>query len=203
MNREFLRGLGLDDAAIDKIMAEHGKTIETQKAKAADLQTSVTDLTAQLTQRDKDLTDLKGKAKDSDDFKQQLTDFQAKYIAEKADFETKLNDTRLASAMRLDLTGKVHDVDMVIGQIDKSKIKVDADGKITEGLDDQIKTLAESKSFLFVPDSDGKPNLKGIKPGEGNPGTPEPKAGDYGKNLAESLAKNNQGLDEARKSYFE
>lgn len=203
MNREQLKALGLTDEQITSVMTEHGKTVEAQKAKAVDLQASVTDLTGQLTQRDTDLKALKGKADVSETLKTELTTLQTKYDTETADFATKLKDTHQTSALRLALTGKVHDVDMVIGQIDRDKIKVDADGKITEGLDDQVKSLAESKSFLFVPDSDGKPHLKGVKPGESNPGGAEPKAGDYGKNLAEALAKNKQGLDEARKSYFD
>lgn len=203
MNREFLKGLGLDDAAIDKVMAEHGKTVETHKSKTTDLQTSLDDLKGQLTQRDKDLTELKGKAKGSEDLQKQLTDLQGKYDTEKADYETKLKDTQLSSALKLALAGKVHDADMTLGQIDKSKIQLDTDGNVTGGLDEQIKTLQETKSFLFVLDSDGKPVVKGAKPAEGAPPAVDPKAGDYGKNLAESLAKNNEGLDAARKSYFE
>lgn len=69
MNREFLKGLGLDDAAIDKVMAEHGKTVESHKLKTSGLETSVSDLQGQLTQRDTDLNDLKKKQRAAKNFK--------------------------------------------------------------------------------------------------------------------------------------
>ncbi|WP_342505631.1 phage scaffolding protein [Sporosarcina sp. FSL K6-2383] len=204
MNREFLKGLGLDDAAIDKIMAEHGKTVESHKSKVTDLESSVTDLKGQLTQRDSDLKDLKKKAEGSEELQTQLTTLQGKYDTETADFETKLKDTNLATAMKLDLIGKVHDVDMVIGQIDKSKIKVDETGKVTEGLDEQIKTLQESKSFLFVEKQEEKsPLFKGLTPADGKKGEDKEKntSEDFGKSLAH-LAAGNADLDKARDSYF-
>lgn len=205
MNREFLKGLGLDDAAIDKVMTEHGKTIESQKTKVTDLESSVTDLQGQLTQRDADLKDLKKKAEGSEELQTQLTTLQGKYDTDKADYETKLKETQLSSALKLALNGKVHDADLVASIIDKATIELDADGNVTKGLEEQIKTLQESKSFLFVPESNTPPAIKGAKPGEGNPpGTPPANGvGDYGKQMAEERSKGNEGLVEAQKSYFE
>jgi len=37
MNREFLKSLGLDEETIEKIMAEHGKSVEKFKNDAEDL----------------------------------------------------------------------------------------------------------------------------------------------------------------------
>lgn len=48
---------------------------------------------------------------------------------------------------------KAKDVDIVFGLLDRSKISFGEDGKLA-GLDDQIKALTESKSFLFD-DMDG------------------------------------------------
>ncbi|MEK4403450.1 phage scaffolding protein [Sporosarcina sp. FSL K6-6792] len=169
MNREFLKGLGLDDAAIDKVMAEHGKTVESHKLKTSGLETSVSDLQGQLTQRDTDLNDLKKKAEGSEELQTQLTTLQATYDTEKAGFETKLKDTQFNSALKLALTGKVHDVDYAISLIDKEKIELDADGNVTKGLDEQIKPLRESKSFLFVAEGETAPGIviQGAKPAEG------------------------------------
>lgn len=38
MNREFLKGLGLDDDAIEKVMTEHGKSIKANKASSEELE---------------------------------------------------------------------------------------------------------------------------------------------------------------------
>ncbi|MET3657843.1 phage scaffolding protein [Sporosarcina psychrophila] len=169
MNREFLKGLGMDDAAVDKVMAEHGKTVEAHKLKTSGLETSVTDLQGQLTQRDTDLNDLKKKAEGGEELQKQLTTLQAIYDTEKAGFETKLKDTHFNSALKLALSGKVHDVDYAISLIDKEKIELDADGNVIKGLDEQIKPLRESKSFLFVPEGETGPGIviQGAKPAEG------------------------------------
>lgn len=170
MNREFLKGLGLDDAAIDKVMAEHGKTVNTAKETLTTAQTERDTLKTQLAERDKDLTDLKGKAKGSEELQTQLTTLQTKYDSETADFASKLKETQLNSAIKLALAGKVHDTDYAITLIDKEKVKFDKDGNVTEGLDEQVTTLQTSKSFLFVEKQEEKPPaFKGTKPGESDP----------------------------------
>lgn len=174
MKREFLEGLGLEKEAIDKIMAEHGKTVESHKTKAAGLQSSIDDLTGQLAQRDKDLKTLKKQAEGSEGLQTQLADLQKKYDTDKKDYETKIKDTQLSSALKLALNGKVHDTDLVAGLIDKSTIELGEDGNVTKGLDEQIQTLQESKSFLFVPEENPAPEIKGAKPAEGDPGGQPP-----------------------------
>ncbi|MCJ8008909.1 phage scaffolding protein [Lederbergia wuyishanensis] len=174
MKREFLEGLGLEKEAIEKIMTEHGKTVESYKTKVTDLQTSNDDLNGQLTQRDKDLKDLKKKAEGSEDLQTQFTELQKKYNTDKTAYEAKIRDTQLTSALKIALNGKVHDADLVAGLIDKSTIELGEDGNVTKGLDEQIKTLQEAKSFLFVPETDPNPTIRGAKPAEGDPGGGEP-----------------------------
>ncbi|MBY0122162.1 phage scaffolding protein [Bacillus sp. S/N-304-OC-R1] len=203
MKREFLEGLGLDKEKIDSIMAEHGKTVESHKSKQADLSTSLEDLKKQLEQRDKDLKELKKQAEGSEDLQKKLADLQKQYDDDKTNYETKLKETQLTSALKLALTGKVHDADLVTGLIDKTKIELGEDGNVTKGLDEQIKTLQESKSFLFVTGTK-TPGIKGATPPGGDPGAGG--AGtesSFGKKLAEEAASSNKGLEEARKSYFE
>lgn len=188
MKREFLEGMGLEKEAIDKIMAEHGKTVESHKTKANNLQDSLDDLNNQLKQRDKDLKELKKKAEGSEELQQQLTDLQSKYDTDKAEYEKRLKATQLSSAVKLALAGKVHDADLVASLIDTETIELDQDGNIAKGLDEQIKTLQESKSFLFVPEGSPAPNVKGAKPVEGDPGgTPPASVGaSFAKRLNES-----------------
>ncbi|MES1046316.1 phage scaffolding protein [Bacillus sp. Gen3] len=205
MKREFLEGLGLEKEAIEKIMAEHGKTVETHKTKANDLQSSLDDLKGQLTQRDKDLKDLKKKAEGSEDLQMQLTNLQKQYDDDKVSYEKKIKDTQLSSALKLALNGKVHDADLVARLIDKSTIELGEDGNITKGLDEQIKTLQESKSFLFVQKDEGNSGgFRGFTPvgGTTQKNDDQQKANeDFGKNLA-NFATNNKDLDKARDSYF-
>ena len=55
MNRDFLEGLKLDAATIDKIMAENGKDIEREKAKTAAAEQAARDTQAQLEKANKTL----------------------------------------------------------------------------------------------------------------------------------------------------
>lgn len=184
MKREYLEGLGLEKEAIDKIMGEHGKTVETHKQKAADATTSLDDVKAQLAQRDKDLKALKDQAKGNEDLQTKFTDLETKYNQDKIDYETKIKDTQLSSALKLALAGKVHDAELVASLIDTKTIELGADGNVTKGLDEQIKTLQESKSFLFVPETPGA-KIAGTKPaGGGNPGNEPPVS--VGANFAKS-----------------
>src|SRR5690625_3594996 len=70
MNREFLKNLGLEDDAIEKIMKEHGKTVNELKDKASNadnLQKQIDDYKEQITERDKQLDDLSKQVKDNEE----------------------------------------------------------------------------------------------------------------------------------------
>lgn len=83
MNREFLRNLGIADDAIDSIMAEHSKSINTEKQKAEGYKTDsikLTELTKQLeamktAQADKD-KDLENKDSAYEELKKQFDGLQ-------------------------------------------------------------------------------------------------------------------------------
>jgi hypothetical protein len=204
MKREFLEGLGFDKDKIDLIMAEHGRTMEGQKTKLTDLTSSLDDVKKQLDQRDKDLKELKKQADGNAELQKKFDDLEKQYKTDKEEFDNKLKDTQLSSALKLALAGKVHDADLVTGLIDKTKIEIGTDGNIAKGLDEQLKTLQESKSFLFTPQTQGV-TISGAKPADGNPGGTGGTAtgnDNFGKKLAEEAAKSNTGLEDARKNYF-
>ncbi|QTD40643.1 phage scaffolding protein [Sporosarcina sp. Te-1] len=151
MKRRFLEGLGLGKEKIDSIMSVHGKTLESHKAKAAKLQTS---LEEQLYQRNKDIENLKGNLKRSEEFQRQLA---------------RLEELQLITALKLALKGEVYDVDMVIERIDLEKIKLDTEGNVAEGFDEQIKLLQKSKPFLFIPEDNTTSVGRGMKPTQRKP----------------------------------
>lgn len=190
MERKFLEALGLDKEKIDSIMAEHGKTVEGQKTKVTDLTTSLGDLKTQLTQRDKDLQDLKKQAEGNAELKTKFDALEKQYKDDKEALEVKIKDTQLSSALKLALAGKVHDADLVVGLIDKTKIELGEDGNVSKGLDEQIKTLQGSKSFLFVSETKAS-GIKGATPGAGQSGDPGAKTS-IGENFAKTLNQKNQ-----------
>ncbi len=148
MTKEQLIALGLDDAAATKVAAasaeelktyvskaEHDKEVEAKKQLESDIKT-----------RDKQLEELK-KA-DPAGLQQKIEELQTANKTAKTEYEAKLKDLQLAGAIKLAVADKAQDVDLVAGLIDKTKLILSADGKIT-GLDEQVKTLQESKAFLF------------------------------------------------------
>lgn len=201
MNKEQLLALGLTEEQADKVIAGFGNTIP--KSRFDEVNEAKKQLEQQLKDRDKQLKDLEEKAKGNEELTNQIKQLQEENKQAKANYEQQLKDLQVSSAIKLALAGKVHDADLVASLIDKSKIELAEDGKITKGLDDQIKALKESKSFLFVPEKN-TPTFKGFVPvdgkdEQGNNGGSEI---NFGKQVAE-FAKSNNTLVEARKSYFE
>lgn len=131
-------------------------------------------LEADLKDRDQQLEELKKSAGASEDLKQQIQTLQEENKKAKEKYEADLRDLTLTNAIKLAVAGKVHDEDLVAGLIDKEKLVIDGDRVV--GLEDQLKSLQESKAFLFKPaDGDEKP---GFQPKVGSDGKGTDKATD-------------------------
>lgn len=167
MTKEQLLALGLDEAIAIKVAAasteelrgyvskgDYEKEVEAKKQLETDIKT-----------RDKQLEELK--KVDAAGLQVKIEELQTANKTTKAEYEAKLKDLQLASAIKLAIADKVHDVDLVTGLFDKTKLILSVDGKVT-GLDEQVKTLQESKAFLFKPAASGG----GYDPagGQGNSG---------------------------------
>ncbi|KAF0994837.1 phage scaffolding protein [Geobacillus sp. TFV-3] len=74
MKREFLESLGLEKDVIDKIMAEHGKSVEAHKTKVDELKANLDDMKKQLEQRDHDLKQLKKQAEGHEELQTKLVE---------------------------------------------------------------------------------------------------------------------------------
>lgn len=120
-----------------------------------------------LKERDKQLADLKKAAEGNEELKKQIEQLQIENKTKEQEYQTKLRDMAVTTAIKLAVAGQVHDPDLVAGLLDKSKIEIDENGTIKAGLDDQIKALRQSKAFLFVEKQDKGPQFKGATPAEG------------------------------------
>ncbi|WP_203334352.1 phage scaffolding protein [Planococcus beigongshangi] len=173
MNREFLKGLGLDDAAIDKVMAEHGKTLNETKEKAdkADsLESQIADYKQQLADRDTQLQELGEKAKGNEDLTAQIDDLKQQNEATKSDYEQKLQQQAFDHKLENTLSGaKVKNSKALKALLDMDTIKLDGD--TLKGLDDQLKNLKESDAYLFEPEKEADPDQN--TPSFVNPGNPQ------------------------------
>lgn len=174
MNREFLKKLGLEEEAINTIMAEHGKTVQSQKTAIAEKDTELTSLKEQLKQRDADIEELQ-KAATDDELKEKYSSLQEKYEADVEKLNNQLYKSRLNSAIELELTKRnARNIKTVTPLLDTEIIKLTDDG--IQGLSEQLDKIAKDNPFLFAtedsgePDSEKKPQFVNPKnPGKQNP----------------------------------
>jgi hypothetical protein len=94
----------------------------------------------------------------------------ASLTAEKTAAEERVKQVQITAALRLALTGSVHDAALVAGLIDTDKLEISDTGEVTAGLDEQIAALRESKAFLFTENAVPQtPKPQGWKPADGAP----------------------------------
>lgn len=165
MKRKFLEDLGLEKEAIDKIMDENGKDINKTKADYEDIKVQLTKAQETITERDTQLEELK--KVDSQALQAEITKLQETNKTSTAEYEKQLAQLKLSNALKMAITD-AQDVDLVVSQLDQTKLKLGEDGTLS-GLDEQLKTLKESKGFLFKQE---QTQTSGFKPNQGNVGTP-------------------------------
>ena len=90
MKREFLKSLGLEEEAIDKILDEASKDIGKEKAKREQAEEDLKTVKQQLADRDKDLEELKKTSGDAAEVQKKLDDLQAKYDADTKAFQDQI-----------------------------------------------------------------------------------------------------------------
>ncbi|XRJ96598.1 phage scaffolding protein [Latilactobacillus sakei] len=150
MKREDLKALGLEDSAIDKVMALHGQTVNGLNAQITTLNTEKESLTEQVSQSAKQLEDLSKDNADNTELQTQIKQLQDDKAQLESDSQAKLVEVQTNYAIESALKDAgARDVKAVLPFIDKDTIKL-ADGKVT-GLDEQLKTVQADKDFLFQP----------------------------------------------------
>ena len=133
------------------------------------------------------MEELKKASGSNEELQKQITDLQAENKATKEKYEADMKELKLTTAIKLAIGDSAHDADLVSGLIDKSKLLLGDDGKVT-GLEEQVKALKEGKAFLF---KDSAPAVS--RQGSGKPGykskAGETSGGGWAKTVAESLNK--------------
>lgn len=168
MKREELEKLGLTKEQIDTIMAENGKDIEASKtalaAKEQELATKTTEAEGyktQLSDRDKDIKELKKQAGNSEELNTKLAELQTKYDTETTSLKTKLDEQALDHATEKFFTG----VEFASGLAKEAAIaKFKSKGLKYEndkflGGDDFIAELKKTDPAAFKPEEKEDDNL--------------------------------------------
>ncbi|MCG1433558.1 phage scaffolding protein [Staphylococcus epidermidis] len=149
MKREFLRGLGLEEETVQKIVDEHHDTLREFKNKAEkteSLQEQLDKANEELTNRDNQITELQ-KAKDGDN--QELKDKLSNYKKENAQYQAEMKQLKLNNAVKLAVAKDANDADDILAFINKDELELQDDGNV-KGLDKAIESLKESKPYLFA-----------------------------------------------------
>lgn len=158
MKRKFLEDMGLNKEQVDSIMEENGNDIENAKGETEQLKTELTQTKAQLTERDSQLETLKTASGENESLRQQINDLQEQNKQTEAQLQEQIKNIRLDNAIRAAIGESAQDADLVAGLIDKEKLILGDDGKVT-GLEEQVKSLRESKKFLFKEEKLEKPGF--------------------------------------------
>ncbi|QDX63432.1 hypothetical protein DRC71_12655 [Staphylococcus pseudintermedius] len=149
MKREFLRGLGLEEETVQKIIDEHHDTLRDFKDKAEkvdSLQEQLDKADKELDNRDKQITDLQ-KAKDGDN--QELKDKLEQYKQSNAQYEADMKELKLNNAVKLAVAKEANDANDILAFINKDELELQEDGEV-KGLKEAVKLLKESKPYLFA-----------------------------------------------------
>lgn len=149
MKREFLEGLGLEKEVIDKIMAENGNDINKAKSDYDEMKSQLNTANNTIKERDKQIESLKNV--DAEGLQSEITKLQNENKEATKKYQDELKDLKLTNAIKLAITGKVHDEDMAASLFDKSKLVLTDEGKVA-GLDEQLEVIKKDKGFLFKTD---------------------------------------------------
>lgn len=162
MNRETLQKFGLNDDQINQVMAEHGKDLEKSKANESELEQlkqQNAELTSQISDRDKQLKDLSGKAGDNEELQSQIKALQDQNKQSKADYDANIAQLKRDGAIELALReANARNPKAVKALLDGDTIKVDDEG--VHGLKEQLEQLQESDAYLFANESDKKTGVQ-------------------------------------------
>jgi hypothetical protein len=135
------------------------------KDKFDEKNTEVKDLKQQLKDRDVQLENLKKKAKDSEELQQTIKDLQKENEDTKKEYEENLLKTRKEAKLELALKeAQAKNPKAVKALLDAEKISLDGENLV--GLEEQLKALQESDSYLFGGVEPA--GLKGRKPNDSN-----------------------------------
>lgn len=167
MKREFLKNMELTDEQIDAIMAENGKDVNGLKKQVNSLTTEKDGLQSQLTDRDTQLKDLKGKVKGSDELTAEIDQLQKANKEAKEKYEADLTAQQKAFLVDKALASAgARNAKAVSSLLDLDSVEV-KDGQLT-GLDDQLKALRDSDGYMFKEDPQPQGGVR-ITGGQPNP----------------------------------
>ncbi|MDP4152604.1 MAG: phage scaffolding protein [Bacillota bacterium] len=182
MKKEDFISLGLDEAAAQKCADASAEELKgfIPKTRFDEVNDAKKQLEKDVAARDTQLETLKTSTGDVETLKKQITDLQAQNATDKATYEAEVNQMKVDSIVERSLiAAKAKSTVAAKALLADFLGNAEFDGDSIKGLDEAVKKLTQSDDtkFLFDTDTKGKPNFKGILPGEkkdGQPGSARP-----------------------------
>lgn len=156
--KELLQKLGIAEDKIESATQEFKTFLDGEyvpKSRFNEVIAEKKNLETTVADRDKQLKTLKDSEGDITTLKDKITKLQAENKANALKAEQDLKNLKISTAVQLAIGDTAQDAELVANLIDKSKLILGEDGKVT-GLNEQLKELKTNKSFLFKPEGDPK-----------------------------------------------
>lgn len=158
---EALKGKGKDGKDLDLVVGNDGSYVpaekyDGEKRRAASAETALKSAADAL----KNLGGSGDPAKLAED----VATAKGTIETLKTDHKKEIAKIQKDTAVRMALTGQVHDPADVLGLLDLEKIQVGEDGALKTDLAGLLKPIRENKPYLFKPQEPQQPPLKGAQP---------------------------------------
>lgn len=190
MKKEDLIAMGLTEEQAKKVMDSIDGNFVT-KARFNEVNEENKTLKKSISDRDKQLEDLKKSSGDNAALQQQISDLQKANADQQKAHETELNQLKLDNAVEVALSGaKAKSSKAVKAMLDMAKVKLGEDGKLS-GFDEQIEALKKSDGWMFDTDQQTQQQFTGFQPGASST-VPNSTAAGYEARLADARKNNNQ-----------
>lgn len=207
MNEEQLKELGLESEVITKVLKIHKDSIDGNYIPKATFEAereNVKTLKNQITERDKQITELTKFKGTNEELQKQLNDYKTQNEELKANSEKELAKVKKENLLKFELKNQVIDVDDVLPKLNIDNIVFEND-TIKSGLKEQLDDLRKSKPHYFAQQENKNTGWKpfGTAPSESGkePDTVAPEI-DFAKQLAQSKNATAQASQKALETYF-
>ncbi len=164
MNKEELIAMGLSEEQAAKVMASiDGNFIA--KTKFNEISEENKTLKKSVSDRDKQLEELKKSGGDNAELKKQIEALQQQNVEQKKAHDAEMARLKLDNAIETALTAAgAKNSKAVRSLFDMAKLKLAEDGSV-EGLKEQIAAVQKSDPYMFAEKQQKQQNFKGFQPG--------------------------------------
>lgn len=188
MKKEDLIALGLDEETATKVAQASAEELKGFIPKAR-----FDEVNTQKNEYQTKFEELSKSTGDTEELKKQIDDAKAEMETKENEYQERIKNLTIDSALKLAVADSVHDADIVTELLKKDGVELDDKGNVKD-LENKVNTLKESKPFLFKEQQAPQPNPQGQQtppfqfPGKVGTGRQDPPAPTGAATLSEAIA---------------